>query len=733
MTDSDRQLDDVLRGVPLPEQFRASLAPQALFADAALDRLLAAVVVPETLADRVRSAARSGDHRPRDGVVDLTRFTELGDDRLPATPTQAATTVPRRVVRVLGLAREAGRVAAAIGLAVGLAFAGIEASRQLEGPAAPAASVAADAASSGRAASSDWRPQPTSAATTDPQVAGRSLGQDGNGETPGQPLVADGAEDGMSPPWPGDPAGQAAVGQVPELAADFAPEVAIDIDPPAVPTRVRGAAILPAERHRLPTLTVVAAPGVTRRLVSKSAAFDVAFEMAHGESPFIDPAADQALAVDRPPLTLRTDGFEFLTKPDTGRRPRSLQERIRVEEVLAAMPAPESLRTTGSNGIRLGLFAVRSGRVLGGRPTLLFEAAAFAAGRPTSRSEPVAATLILDQAAAGDPRAWPRICRGLVAIAERLGPADRISVVLCGPRPRVALREADPAALAAAALNWEALPAAASSDLDASVEAARAAGLLDHRTVIVAHAITLDRGRGEIREMLASWRRGLALSDGEPLACAAAIDPRFVILDPATPAPDAGPTFGRTSPDAVAIRRELARQIIGADTLVARQCRLEVRFDPGRVAAYRLVGHRQSVVESLAGDEPAAIDLHVGETVRAVYEVVPRDPAGLGLATASVSWRAADGSVIQLDAADRDAADRQAALPSPHGCELLLAATLGELAAGSVHVVQPRGTLSALAAVADRWRARGDLTPFGDALAQEIDRRVPGTRAGRGR
>jgi hypothetical protein len=231
----------------------------------------------------------------------------------------------------------------------------------------------------------------------------------------------------------------------------------------------------------------------------------------------------------------------------------------------------------------------------------------------------------------------------------------------------------------------------------------------------------------------AGSNRGLALADGEPLAGAAAAGPRFVILDPATPAPDAGPTFGRTSPDAVAIRRELARQIIVADTLVARQCRLEVRFDRGRVAAYRLVGHRQSVVESLAGDEPAEIDLHVGETVRAVYEVVPRDPAGLGLATASVSWRAADGSVIQLDAADRDAADRQAALPSPHGCELLLAATLGELAAGSVHVVQPRGTLSALAAVADRWRARGDLTPFGDALAQEIDRRVPGTRAGRGR
>ena len=81
MTDSDRHLDDDLRRVPLPEHLRGSLAPEALFADAPLDRLLAAVVVPDGLADRVRSAARSSEHRPRDGVLDLSRFADLGGDR----------------------------------------------------------------------------------------------------------------------------------------------------------------------------------------------------------------------------------------------------------------------------------------------------------------------------------------------------------------------------------------------------------------------------------------------------------------------------------------------------------------------------------------------------------------------------------------------------------------------------------------------------------------------------
>ena len=41
MTESDRQLDDNLRRVPLPENLRAGLTPEALFAEAAVDRLVA--------------------------------------------------------------------------------------------------------------------------------------------------------------------------------------------------------------------------------------------------------------------------------------------------------------------------------------------------------------------------------------------------------------------------------------------------------------------------------------------------------------------------------------------------------------------------------------------------------------------------------------------------------------------------------------------------------------------
>ena len=180
----------------------------------------------------------------------------------------------------------------------------------------------------------------------------------------------------------------------------------------------------------------------------------------------------------------------------------------------------------------------------------------------------------------------------------------------------------------------------------------------------------------------------------------------------------------------MAIRRDLLRQVTGDDTLVARQCGLEVRFDPKRVAAYRLIGHRQSAVESLADSPQPTIDLHTGETVRAVYEVVPKEAGTLGLAAARLTWRTPDGAAARLEAVDGDAGDRSATLPSPHGCELVLAATLGELAGGSPHITQPRTAIKALASFADRWQDRGDVTPFGTHLIRAVERQADSLRPG---
>lgn len=718
MTDADRQLDDDLRRVPLPESLRAALTPEALFADAAIDRLLGAVAVPAGLADRVREAARAADAPARNGVVDLTRFAAGRGGPAPLSRPAAAAGA-RQTHGGLRMVREAGRVAAALGLAFFLAMAGIRVSRWLEGPGLTGQTLAAGAErppNEGHATPTPRRAAAESTSSTDSlKVAGDNAADGGAGPAErGEPERAMASVQQVIPP-----------ANEPDPAA---PERLLrsQARPPVTgPLRVRGAAV-PLAAAAPTAMTVVELPRDARRQVPKSPAFDLEFEMTHGESPFVDPAADARLAIDRPPLTLGTGGFDRLARGETDRRLRGVAARIRAEELLAAMPPPPELVGLGTEPVRLGLVAVRSGRTHNGRPTVFLEAAAFAAGGGRDRDAPLEATLILDQAAAGDALAWPRICRGLAALAGKLEPRDRVSVVLCGPRPRVALRDAAPAALAAAAVNWEALPAATSSDLDAAIDAAREAGLLSGRAVVVAHGATLDRCRGQVQELLSSWHRALALTGGDPLASTPPEGLRFVVLDPATPAPDrdAGPTFGRTSLDAVAIRRDLLRQVTGDDTLVARQCSLEVQFDPQRVAAYRLIGHRQSVVESLADSPLPTIDLHAGETVRAVYEVVPREAGLVGLATARLSWRTPAGSAARLEAVERTAGDRTAALPSPHGCELVLAATLGDLAGGSPHITQPRTTLTALASFADRWQDRGDVTPFGERLIRVIDRQA---------
>ena len=61
-------------------------------------------------------------------------------------------------------------------------------------------------------------------------------------------------------------------------------------------------------------------------------------------------------------------------------------------------------------------------------------------------------------------------------------------------------------------------------------------------------------------------------------------------------------------------------------------------------------------------------------------------------------------------------------LPSRHGCELLLAVALGELAGASVHAEPWRQTAAAVAALASRWQARGDVTPLGRLLLDCLER-----------
>ena len=718
MNEHGRTIDEVLRDIAVPVELPRSVRPEALFADDQLDRLLAGVVVPTDLAERVHARVGTRIPRRRNGAIDLTRFARDHEAASEADGPRPAPRHRERTARgLLGLARETASVAMALGLAGLIAVAGVEFSRRLEGP---VGRVARTANSRAPSPANESRPgsEPPTRVAPDADRGGIEK------TVAAAPLVDQ--PDDSSLPAVGD--GLAAAHAV--AATDAAATTAGETAPGVVP-RVLGAPVWPAPEETLqgpPTMTTVDVPGDSRRHVPRVRGYDLAFEMTMGEQPFIDPAADPTLAVSRPPLTLRSTGFETLASGE----PRGLK-KIRVEEVLAAVPARSAAAFDGP-AVRLDIYQVRSPvRRLENRPSILLEVAA-SAGRIQAaagdETAPLESTIVVDQAAAGDPAVWPRICRGLGAVATHMAPADRVTVVLCGPRPRVAVRAANAAQLAAVAADLEWLPATASSDLSAGLDGAAPA----RRVVVIAHSSSLDGSRGGVREALSAWHTALSATGGDSLSCSPAGGTRFIVLDPATPSPSrhGDPTFGRTSPDAVSISRALLQQVTGRDTLVARHCELELRIDPREVARYRLIGHRQSAIESLADVVPGGIDLHAGETVRAVYEIVPRNGTDrIALATASLTWRTTGGGSERIDATPRGASSELGAgLPSSHGCEILLAAGLGELAAGSGHMDRRQAALltAALEKLAADWNRRGDVTQFAAALMRTMDRSAGGRR-----
>ncbi len=717
MAEQDRHIDVRLRDVTVPADLDRRLAADAVFGDDSLDRLLADVELPAGFVERMR--ANFG--RPRQtgrgaGAIDLDGFATSASTA--GEPTDRRRSRVGRWATVLvhdGLA-----VAAALSMAWLVFAAGAELSRQLAAAPRDRLSEAARGIA-----------PPRATVTNEPPVAGR---RSNGGESAGlvrrpPPRVAPATEAASATAR--DVAGESTV-----AASGVGPATPSVAEPAALPPEVRAAAVgLAAEQPDDSSVRrLLEPPRDAWRRVPRVRGFDLAFEMAHGEPPFVDPAA-AGLSTDVPPLTLRTDTFDRLSLPD-GRSWHGADRNLRMEHVLAAIPAAAAEPRpgpAGRSGIRVDVHGVRSLRSVRGAPSLLVEVAATASrgGRADSRP-PLDATIVLDRSPGRDPAIWPWLCRGLAAVAAEMGADDRITVVLSGPVPRLAARRGDAGTIASLAVELEQLPPMDASDLDAAIRmaASEATDSVD-RLVVVAHQETADRGRDVVRAALAGWREAQASAGGGPLHDVPSHRglTRFVLVDPTTSPGEhpQGSSFGRTPADATAIRREFVREVFGSDTLVGRQCRLAVSFDPRLVAAYRLIGHRQSAMESLAVAAPAAIDLHVGETVRAVYEIVPRGGASAAGVSAVLEWRDANDVENKsrgiLSTADPD---RTAALPSPRSLELILAVTFAEAVGGSAHG-DPRAIATA-AALVRRWRERGDITSFGEVLAAGIERFPAGRR-----
>jgi hypothetical protein len=87
-------------------------------------------------------------------------------------------------------------------------------------------------------------------------------------------------------------------------------------------------------------------------------------------------------------------------------------------------------------------------------------------------------------------------------------------------------------------------------------------------------------------------------------------------------------------------RREFIEKLSGTLVTIAKDVKVQVEFNPARVAAYRLVGYenRALAAQDFNDDRKDAGEIGAGHTVTALYEVVP----------ASVPWPAAGGGVEPL-------------------------------------------------------------------------------------
>jgi len=653
----DRGLDHRLRDVPPPAGLGRRVATGA-FDDASLDRALRDVAIPTGLAYRIATVPLS-----RPAV------------RAAPTPRPKRRRASRAFASVV---RDLTAVAAALAGIWIVAAGSAHLSRTLSPTARPAVASRPERAQKPRVVA---RTVPTNG-LGDPQ---RAVAADRGGPSPPETRSA-------APTAPGPEA--VAVAPATTEAADAAPQVL-------------GAAVgLKPQGVSWPR-SVPRTPRDAWRRVPRSAGYDLLFELTHGEQPFIDPR-NAGLHADVPPLAVQTDSFDRFIAAG----PRF--ERLRTEHVLAAVPPPRVEQASRSEPVTLTMLAVRSLRDSVGPPTLIVEVAATVGGFSDRADKPddVTATIVLDRAAGSEPLAWGWACRAVAAVAAQMRPADRVTLVVAGPVPRVAIREAAGDELARVAADLTGLAPCGSSDLDAALAVAQTASTRDTPIVVIAQEGVGETSGGETRAALG--RRQERTAGGTDASPTEAV-PDFVLVDAGTEFEPSRPavSFGRTAADAVAIRRALLASVFGRDTRVVGRGRLTVEFDPGSVAAYRLIGHRQSAVESLAESPSEMVDLHVGETARAIYEVVPRSAVPVK-AAARFQWVSADGP-HEARTAIHAAGDAMATTPSPHGCELLLAVALGEEASGSPHAL-PRGR-DAAAKLIERWRTRGDITPFGEVLA----------------
>ena len=398
------------------------------------------------------------------------------------------------------------------------------------------------------------------------------------------------------------------------------------------------------------------ARGTARRGIAgpRVKGYDLLFEFRYGEHPVVHPGAAAALLESRIPIWTDTSSYELAQRAISAHQPLP-PGQIRAEDFLAAMdygfPVPSGsavgIRTAagpsplGLPGMSLIQIGVQAGR--------------FDRGRDFGTHLTLAVDISSTTAVNGRWEAVRRALRGLIG---RLGPRDRISIVLFSQRPAVLVRAADRNQAQIAMEKLGTIEPRGLANLGAALETA--AGIARGEST----RAESKPGTAEVKQSTAAKiekpsSRLLLLTDGVGWIDPSAM-PRLKSLLKQTMAAGVSWQVVDVRPDEVsdsrleelalvggqkvhhaetgrAIARELREALIGRPDVVAAGVRIKVVFNPDAIESYRLIGYDPTTAGGLISGSLEG-DLQAEEATTALYEVELKPDGPETVATVEVTW-----------------------------------------------------------------------------------------------
>jgi Ca-activated chloride channel family protein len=400
------------------------------------------------------------------------------------------------------------------------------------------------------------------------------------------------------------------------------------------------------EYDLLPELKKVAGPqpqGVKPPLVPP---FDLRYYIKYRMFPFVPPAGHPKLLTSVVPLGVDTASYDLTRRYlEDGQTPPS--DAIRTEEFLQAVdykyPAPTKQP--------LGVTVAAGPSPFGGEGLTLLQIGVQGRQFRDDKRTPVHLVLTVDVSASmRQGGRLDMLPQAVDKLLRRLGPADRVSLIVFSDQSRVVLEDVGRENGDAVRQAVAALEAEKSTNVSAALRLAY--------TVARQHAapgklatlvVLLTDGTAEVEQAAAAMIQQ-RLGDARPR------DIRLEVVDLGQ-SPQSSPQLERfaqagggkvrraANPDQICWA--LLEAMTGKSQMVAADVRLSVTFNPNTVLEYRLLGHEPG---ALAGMLPGRVetDFFAGQSATALYEVRLAGGNAQDIAAVELQWLSLTGGTQQI-------------------------------------------------------------------------------------